>query len=133
MFSPEIEAIIPDWKTKKQAQWDAVKDTLSGLQLAVSGLDGTQYMLTCSAHDGSFYESVIFGQLPQIVLEEYGSKFNRRYRDTAEDQKPIDARAIDLSDEQIAAVLAHWAVGKTAAGLPFIAYVVGADGKRRTA
>lgn len=133
MFAPEVEAIIPDWKAKKHAQWEAVMDAMPGLQLATSGLAGTQYMLTCSAHDGSFYESIVFGQLPTIVLEEYGSKFNRRYRDTAEDQKPIDARAIDLSDEQIAAVLAHWAAGKTAAGLPFVAYVVGADGKRRNA
>jgi hypothetical protein len=133
MFAPEVEAIIPDWTAKKQAQWDAVKDALPGLQLVVSGLAGTQYMLTCSALDGSFYESIVFGQLPQIVLEEYGSKFNRRYRDMPEDKKSIDARAIDLSDEQIATVLAHWAERKSAVGLPFIAYVVGADGKRRNA
>ncbi len=131
MFKPEVEAIIPDWKAKKQAQWETVKDALPGLQLAVSGPRGTQYMLTCSAHDGSFYESIVFGQLPQIVLEEYGSKFNRRYREVPDDRAPIDARAIDLSDQQIADVIARWAAVASAADLPFVPYVVGADGKRR--
>lgn len=131
MFSPDVEAIIPAWIAKKQAQWDAVKDTLPGLQLAVSGLKGTQFMLTCSAHDGSFYDSVVFGQLPSIVIEEHGSKFNRRYREVPEDRKPIDAKAIDLSDQQIADVIARWSAKASASGLPFVPYVVGADGKRR--
>ena len=133
MFTPEIESIIPDWKAKKQAQWESLKDSLPGLQLAASGPGGTQYMLTCSAHDGSFYESVVFGQLPQVLLEEYGSKFNRRYRAVPEDKAPIDARSIDLSDQQIADVVACWAAGKSAIDLPFVAYVVGADGQCRPA
>lgn len=132
MFSDDVLAIIPEWKAKKQAQWEVVKDALPGLQIAVSGNRGTQFMLTVSTHDGSFYESVVFGQLPQIVLEEYGSKFNRRLRDMAEDKKPIDAKAIDLSDHELALVIDRWRKRMSARDLPFVRYVVGPNGQRQT-
>lgn len=129
MFSPEVESIIPDWKAKKDVQWEAVKDSLHGLQLAVSGDRGTQYMLICSPHDGSFYEGIVFGQLPQVVLEEYGSRLNRRFRDQPDDKKPYDKRTIDLSDEQIAQVVEAWRNGQSALTLPFITSIVNASGK----
>lgn len=129
MFSPDVEAIIPDWKAKKDAQWAAIKDTMPGLQLMTAGDRGTHYTLVCSAHDGRFYESTVIGQLPHVVLEEYGSRLNRRYRDMADDKKPLDKRSIDLTDEQIAQVIETWRRGATALSLPFIDAVGNAQGK----
>ena len=129
MFSPDVEAIIPAWKEKKDAQWAAIKDAMPGLQLMTAGDRGTHYTLVCSALDDSFYEAVVFGQLPQVVLEEYGSRLNRRYRDVPEDKKPLDKRAIDLSDDQIAQIIAAWRAGASAMSLPFVMAVGTVDGK----
>lgn len=129
MFSPEIESIIPEWKAKKDAQWAHFQDTLHGLQLATSGDRGTHYVMVCSPHDGSFYEGVVFGQLPQVVLEEYGSRLNRRYRDMADDKKPPDKRSIDLSDDQIAQVIECWRNRQSATSLPFIECIINAAGQ----
>lgn len=129
MFKPEVEAIIPDWKAKKDAQWSSVRDAMTGLQLMTAGDRGTHYTLVCSALDDSFYEAVVFGQLPQVVLEEYGSRLNRRYRDIPEDKKPLDKRAIDLSDDQLAQIIATWRAGNSAISLPFVMAVGTIDGK----
>lgn len=131
MFSPAVEAVIPDWKAKKQAQWDAFKDAMPGLQLAVSGQKGTQYTIVCSPHDGSFYEAVVIGQLPQIVLEQYGSRLNPRMRDMADAKKPYDKKSINLTDNQVAQIIATWKEGRSALTLPFVEAVSGADGKLR--
>ena len=120
MFSPEILTLIPQWKIKKQSQWERIKGALHGLQLVTSGEQGTQFALVCSPHDESFYESVVFGQLPQIVLVAYGSRLNPRYRNAKEEEKPLEKRAIDLSDDQIDAILAKWANAESALSLPFV-------------
>ena len=103
---------------------------MHGLQLAQSGEAGTQLMITCSTHDGAFYESIIFGQLPQIVLEPYGSSKAPKYRPVAEDKKPLDKRGIDLSDGQIDLILALWEKKGSAFALEFVTAVWGPDGKR---
>lgn len=131
MFSPEILTLIPQWKVKKQAQWDRIKDSLHGLQLATSGEQGTQFTLVCSPHDESFYEGVVFGQLPQIALKPYGSRLNPRFKDMKDEEKPLEKRAIDLTNEQIDAILAKWASKESAISLPFVLAVIGPDGKMR--
>lgn len=130
MFSPATAALIPDWKARKLAQWERVKDQLSGLQLAQSGESGTEFMLTRSTHDGSFYEGLVFGQLPQVLLEAYGSPQRPRYRDVPEAKKPIDKRPIDLTDDQIDQVLALWDKQQSAFSLDFVVSVWGPGGKR---
>jgi len=130
MFSPETIALIPDFKARKLAQWERVKDKVHGLQLAQSGEAGTEFMLTCSTHDGTFYESIVFGALPQIVLEPYGSPRNPRYRDVPEAKKPLDKRGVDLSDAQLDTILALWEKGQSAFALDFVASVWGPGGKR---
>lgn len=131
MFSPEVAARLPAHRAKKHLQWEAVKEALPGLQLAVSGEQGHQFMLTYSPHDGSFYESVVIGQLPQIVLKATGASTNIRYIDTPEAEKPLHAQGIDLSDDQIEFVLKRWGEGRSAFDLSFIESVWGADGKER--
>lgn len=131
MLSEEIEAIVPAWRTMKDRQWAAFQNAMPGLQLLVSGPKGSQYTLVCSSHDGSFYEAVVFGQLPQIVLESHGSRLNPRIRDTADDKKPFDKKPIDLYDDQIEQVIGAWKDGRSALTLPFIEAVGGPDGKLR--
>jgi hypothetical protein len=131
MLSPAVQAEVPAFKAKKQAQWERVKDSLHGLQLAVSGEVGTHFVLTCSPHDDSFYESIVFGQLPSVVLEMYGSPLNPMYRDIEEAKKPFEAGRIDLTDDQVDAVITAWRAGQSALSLPFIAAVYGIDGQKR--
>jgi hypothetical protein len=121
-FSPETKALVPAWKARKKAQWERVAGSIHGLQLATSGEAGTHYMLTCSFHDDSFYESIVFGQLPEVVLEAYGSPLNPMYRDMDELKKPLDKRLIDLADDQIDQVLARWKEGQSAHDLPFLLF-----------
>lgn len=131
MLSPETAATVPVWKAMKDAQWAAIRDAMPGLQLMVSGERGTQYTLVCSPHDESFYEAVIFGQLPQVLLESYGSKHNPRTRDMADEKKPYLYRRIDLGPDHLAQIIACWRDGKSALTLPFVEAVSGADGKFR--
>lgn len=131
MFTPETDAAIPAWKEAKDAQWATVQAAMPGLQLMVSGQKGTQYTIVCSPHDGSFYEAVVIGQLPQIVLEQYGSRLNPRMRDMADAKKPYDKKPIDLTDNQVAQIIATWKEGRSALTLPFVEAVSGADGKLR--
>lgn len=128
-FSSETAARIPDWVSQKLEQWERVKDALPGLQLARSAESGTEFMLTFSPHDGSFYESVIIGQLPQVALEPYGSKHNPRFRDMPNEKKPFEKRQIDLDDDEIDRVIRAWKAGKSALTLKFVPVVYGADGK----
>lgn len=129
MLAAEIESIVPAWKEMKDRQWAAFKNAMPGLQLMVSGPKATQYTLVCSAHDETFYEAIVFGQLPQVVLESHGSRLNPRIRDMAEDKKPYDKKSIDLYDDQIEQVINAWKNGRSALTLPFVEAVRGADGK----
>ena len=132
MFSDDTKAKIPAHRTKKLAQWERVKDTVPGLQMAQAGEAGTEFTLTCSAHDGSFYESIVFGALPQIVLRATGPRKFPVYKDVPEAEKPLDKRGVDLSDDQIDAILALWEKKQSAFSLDFVASVWGPDGKRHT-
>ena len=130
MFSPETSAKIPEHRARKLAQWERIKDKVPGLQLAQAGEAGTEFTLTCSAHDGSFYESIVYGALPQIVLRASGPRRNPTYRDVPDAEKPLDKRPVDLSDAQIDQVLALWEKKQSAFSLDFVASVWGPDGKR---
>ena len=129
MFSPETSAKIPAHKAKKLAQWERVKDRVHGLQLAQSGEAGTEFTITCSTHDGAFYESLVFGALPQIVLRPSGPRRNPIFRDAPEDQKPLDKRPVDLTDAQIDQILSLWDKRQSAFALDFVLRVWGPDGK----
>lgn len=130
MFAPDTQAKIPEHVVRKLAQWEKIKDKIPCLQMARSGEAGTEFTLICSAHDGSFYESIMFGALPQIVLEAVGPTRAPRYRPVPENKKPIDKRAVDLSDDEIDQVLALWEKKQSAFSLDFVGSVWGPDGKR---
>jgi hypothetical protein len=111
------------------AQWERISPAMPGLQLITSGEQGTQFMLVCSLHDGSFYEGVIIGQLPHVVMEETGPPHRRRTQPAPDDRKPLERRSIDLDDEQLDQILALWRERKTALSLAFVEAVWGSDGK----
>lgn len=161
MLTPEAAAEIPDWNARKLAQWENVRPEVEsfapeeivsedgevqvveapppivhgirGLQLARHGEGKSTFMLTMSR--GNFYESILFGQLPQIHrVPKNPSASARRdrpehWREATEDEKPRDKKRIDLTDEQIDAVLAVWVKGITALTLAFVESVWRADGK----
>jgi hypothetical protein len=131
MLAPEVRAEIPAFTAKKAAQWERVKDALPGLQLAITGEGGNQAMLTYSPHDESFYESIIFGQLPHLWLEEYGSSLNPMYRDADDTKKPFSHQRADMTDAQIDAVIALWRTKQSALSLDFVPYVY-VHGKLKT-
>ena len=138
MLTPEAIAQVPAFKARKQAQWariepKVVDGVLLGLplQLVTSGEHGTQFVVNFSFHDGSFYEGVIIGQLPHVVMEETGPAHRPGRRSGPNDRKPLESRAIDLDDDQIDQILAHWRERKTALSLAFVDAVWGADGKPR--
>lgn len=131
MLEPATIPTLPDWKARKDTQWNRISGTMSGLQLIRSRQSRTQYMLVCSTD--AFYEGVVIGQLPEQVIKVYGSALNPRQRWATEDEKPPEKRGIDLSDGEIDQVLARWAKGATAATLPFVGAVWDRSGKMKRA
>jgi hypothetical protein len=135
-LSPDHARQLPLWKARKDAQWDRIAGTMPGLQLVTTREGGNQYMLVCHRPADEergvpeFYEGVVIGQLPLVVIERTRLPGGRTGRKAmAEHKKPIHKRGIDLSDEEIDQVLACWRVGRSALSLPFIAQVQGRDGK----
>ena len=134
MFEPEVAAEIPEFCARKAQQkarleaW-AAANGFEGLQFARAGEQGTQYMVTCSTFDGQFYESAVYGQLPQRVQEAYGNPNRPRYRSVPEDKKPLTHRRFDLTDAELDQVMARWAARQSALSLPFLTFVVGPGNK----
>lgn len=130
MFAPETRAEIAAWNERKLAQWQRISTT-PGLQLARSGEARSQLMLTCSTPE--FYESVIFGQLPQVHNVPKNPKRpaikQSDWRPATEAEKPRHKTRIDLSDGEIDQVLGVWTKGQTALMLPFVSSVWRADGE----
>ena len=139
LIDEELRTESPeDFSARKLAQWERIQgrtaqdhpDHVEGIQFARAGEQRTQFMLTCSTHDGVFYESVVFGQFPHRVREAYGSKQKPRYREADDAKKPVDKRGIDLSDAEIDQVLARWAQRKSCFDLDFVAAVWGPGNTR---
>lgn len=121
---------IAEFKARKVAQWERVAGVMPGLQFVASGERGTQFMIVRSTD--SFYEGVVIGQLPHVVMETFGSPANPRRRAMPDAKKPLGKRAVDLTDDEIDQVLARWRVGQSAWNLPFVLAVFGLDGLPRT-
>lgn len=103
---------------RKLAQWESVKSRIDGLQMVQSGEQRTQFVLT-----GPNGERVIFGQMPHVVVKTAGIGRNAQRIRVANDQKPVEKRAIDLADGDLAAVIAVWSTGGSAASLSFVVTV----------
>lgn len=128
-FDPETRAYLPQWKAYKDAQWARIQsEAVPGLQLVTSGERGHQYEIGCSLEANeegpAFYEAVVIGQLPQVLMERAGPRTRiggkTVRRPASEERKPVRLRAIDLSDAEILRVLACWRERKSALDLPFI-------------
>lgn len=121
---------IEAFKADKRAQWERIAGTMPGLQFVVSGERGTQFMIVCSTPE--FYEGVVIGQLPQVMMETIGTPASFRRRAMPNDKKPLDKRSVDLTDEQIDKVLARWKAKTSALDLPFVQAVYGISGLPKT-
>lgn len=123
---------LAEFKAAKgeQLAW-ALACGLPGLQSVTTG---RTFGLTMSTDE--FYETVYIGQVPR---EEFS-----RERTKGKDGKPVyeirlipenkrkrGNRPIDLTDEQVTAILDRWAKGETALALPFVLSVWGRDGQER--
>lgn len=98
----------------------------AGAQIIQSGEQGTQFTMAMEI-DG-VHEGVIFGQWPHLVMKTGGSPRNPVRRPALDAEKPVERRSIDMTDDQIRGVLAAWAAGKSAIGLPGVVAVY-RDGK----
>lgn len=88
----------------------------AGAQIIQSGEQATQFMMAMEI-DG-VHEGVIFGQWPQVLMKAIGSPRNPVRRPALDAEKPVERRSIDMTDDQIRGVLAAWAAGRSAIGLP---------------
>ena len=130
MLIEKDEDAVAAFKARKIAQWQRVAGSMPGLQLVVSGERGTQFMIVRSTDD--FYEGVVVGQLPHVVMETYGPPSSPRRRAMPNEKKPLDRRDVDLTDEQIDKVIARWRDGQSAVGLPFVQAIYDISGLART-
>ncbi len=121
---------LSEWITVKKAQWDRVAGHQPGLQLIRYGSNGTVFMITKSMPE--FYEGVVFGQIPDAMKSEIRKGPRRYTRPAREDEKPVERRAVDLSDAELQGVVDAWAKGKSALTLPFVPYIYDRNGKLRT-
>lgn len=126
-YSDETRAQMREWNARKLAQWERIKEKIPGLQLVRSSEQMSQWMVVISADD--FYESVVFGQLPQLVMERTGPSRTPKLVDAPDKKKPHTHRSIDLDDHQLDLLLERWAQRRTALYLPFVPVVWRADGK----
>lgn len=127
------------YNAKKQAQWDRMIDAGHvnpaigiHLHLAREGIGLTKWMMTWSSDP--FYEGIMFGQLPEsyriatgIVRLVKGER-QMEFREATEAEKPLYYRGLDLTNDQIDAVLALWKQNQSALGLRFVDCVLKADG-----
>lgn len=138
MFLPETKAEVPIWNERKLAQWARMRSTnlleATRLHLIRSGEAQTQFMVRYDPE--GFCEAILIGQLPQ--MHEISKLKNRRpekpedVRQATDDEKPGFKRRIDLTDDQIDAVLARWARNESVLKPPQLAFIKSvwrADGK----
>lgn len=98
----------------------------AGAQIIQAGEQATQF--TMATEIDGVHEGVVFGQWPHLVMRTGGSPRNPVRRPALDAEKPVEKRAIDMTDDQIRGVLAAWAAGQSAVGLPGVVAVY-RDGK----
>jgi hypothetical protein len=67
--------------------------------------------------------------LPHVVLESVGSRKNPVVRDMANEKRPFEARSIDLSDDDIDAVISCWREDRPALSLDCVSQACDSAGK----
>jgi hypothetical protein len=122
---PTQEEMLPQWTARKLAQYARALTRIPSLQLVRYGPDQSTFMLVCSTDD--FYEGVIIGQPPRPQYEWRGGE----RRPVPAHRKQSDRRAIDLSDDDIDAILTRWQSGRSALGLPCVSTVWDRSGQMR--
>ena len=119
MLDEAILKEVAPFIDRKTVQWGKFSNALPHLQLIQAG-DHAQFMLVYSTEE--FYEGIVIGQLPRIQIAGKG-------RIVPEAQRRAENQRIDLSDDQIDAVLVYWEDGKSALELPFIKSVWNREGR----
>lgn len=121
---------IAAFVARKIDQCERVQSRTPGIQIIVSGEMRSQIMLVTSTD--AMYEGVVVGQLPHVVVERTTGGKNVGRRFAPEHKKPFEARAIDLTDEQVDAIVAAWVSGRSALTVPAVTHVYDKHGKIRT-
>lgn len=127
MLTDESLTQLTAFKIRKTAQGAAAMAYAAGVSMVVSGEQGSQIVISIA--NDQIAEAVIIGQLPHIHLKSTGSPKNPVRRDAPNDQKPVEKRAIDLTDDQVRAVLDTWAAGRSALEHDFIVAIYDSHGR----
>ena len=113
-LTPQAELDLPAFIARKRAQWESFSSAMPGLQM-VEDANGLRFTVLY----GPLEEGVIFGQ-PEAEMKDVNA------RAVVNDRKPLfdkygrGCRGIDLTDDQLSAVLRKWRDGSSALDLPFV-------------
>ncbi len=127
MLTDEAITDLAAFKARKKAQGESAMAALPGVSMVMSGERGSQFVISIASDD--IAEAVCIGQLPHIHFELVGSAKNPVRRAAPNERKPAEKRAIDLTDDQINAVLDRWRAGQSAASLEFLPFVFDGTGR----
>ena len=134
--TPDQAQQIRDSRRAKAAQFERIKDAMPGLQLVRRRKTGTTtlvYHRPATETEAEFYESVLIGRLPRVMHKVVGGPARQAVRvELAEHEKPLNRRAVDLTDQHIDRIIARWKAGKSALDLPYVLAVWGRDAKMQT-
>ena len=121
-LTPDALNMLPRWREKKQTQWERAAAILSPIHLVKYGTHQSTYMLVRSTSE--LYEGIIFGRLPKQRI--------KPQRGNRPPSVELVEALIDLTDEQIDAVLELWKRNRSALELEFIEAVYDRTGRRIT-
>jgi hypothetical protein len=144
-LTPTSQAEASAFIKRKKAQWEnfapvvtqgqggvPVVQGIQGLTFMQSGerapgTDGTEFWLEFHDEDSDFYEKIVFGRLPlrhKVPKSKHKlPQSEADWRDATPAETPLHKHGIDLTDDQIDAVLGKWVNNESAADLPFISSV----------
>lgn len=111
----ETSETVASFIERKRKQWETLAAP-HGVQMVRSGEGGTQIAIGFNL--GDVHEGVVIGQWPMVVMKNVGSPRNPVRRLALEHEKPIERRRIDMTDDEIKAVVTGWLFGKSVVGMP---------------
>jgi hypothetical protein len=113
----EIEA----FKQQKWLQGKGAMAALAGVQFVATN---SQFTITKSTD--AFYESICIGQVPREEI--FRDRKNNTTYPLPEGRKQLRNRAIDLTDEDVLAIMGRWSRDESAVDLHAVVIAWGRDG-----
>lgn len=114
-LDPETTETVSSFLERKRLQWETLAAPY-GVQMIQSGERGTQVCIAFNV--GNVHESVVIGQWPHTHVHHGGSARNPARRPALDHEKPIEKRRIDMTDDEVKAVIVGWLLGKSVVGMP---------------